>query len=129
MKKELILIVEDNEKNLKLVRDLLQVKGYDTIESMTAEEGILLARNSQPSLVLMDIQLPGINGIEALERLRSHPDTMNIPVIALTASVMSEDRQKIIQAGFDSYLRKPIDLKEFLDEVQTIIASRKNQGN
>ena len=129
MKKELILIVEDNEKNLKLVRDLLQVKGYDTIESMTAEEGILLARSSQPSLVLMDIQLPGINGIEALERLRSHPDTMNIPVIALTASVMSEDRQKIIQAGFDSYLRKPIDLKEFLDEVQTIIASRKNQGN
>ena len=121
MSDKLILIVEDNEKNLKLVRDLLQVKGYQTIESMTAEEGILLARNSQPSLILMDIQLPGINGIEALKRLRAHPDTMNIPVIALTASVMSEDRQKILEAGFDSYLRKPIELKEFLEEVENKI--------
>jgi len=121
MSGELILIVEDNEKNLKLVRDLLQVSGYQTLESETAEEGIIIARESQPSLILMDIQLPGMNGIEALKVLRADPITQKIPVIAVTASVMTEDSKNIIAAGFNSYQRKPIEIKGFLDEVRRIL--------
>jgi len=118
---ELILIVEDNEKNMKLVRDLLQVKGYQTLESETAEEGIIIAKESQPALILMDIQLPGMNGIEALKILRADPITEKIPVIAVTASVMTEDSKNIIAAGFNSYQRKPIEIKGFLDEVRRIL--------
>jgi two-component system cell cycle response regulator DivK len=99
MAHELILIVEDNPKNLKLVRDTLQVKGYETLEAGTGEEGVQLARERHPALVLMDIQLPGINGIEALRLLRADPTTAPIPVIAVTASVMVDDRQKIMAAG------------------------------
>jgi len=121
MSGELILIVEDNEKNLKLVRDLLQVSGYQTLESETAEEGIIIARESQPSLILMDIQLPGMNGIEALKVLRADPITQKIPVIAVTASVMTEDSKNIIAAGFNSYQRKPIEIKGFLDEVRRFL--------
>ena len=121
MSGELILIVEDNEKNLKLVRDLLQVSGYRTLESETAEEGIIIARESQPSLILMDIQLPGMNGIEALKVLRADPITQKIPVIAVTASVMTEDSKNIIAAGFNSYQRKPIEIKGFLDEVRRLL--------
>ena len=121
MSGELILIVEDNEKNLKLVRDLLQVSGYQTLESETAEEGIIIARESQPSLILMDIQLPGMNGIEALKVLRADPITEKIPVIAVTASVMTEDSKNIIAAGFNSYQRKPIEIKGFLDEVRRFL--------
>jgi two-component system cell cycle response regulator DivK len=118
---ELILIVEDNEKNMKLVRDLLQVKGYQTLESETAEDGILIARESQPALILMDIQLPGMSGIEALKVLRADPITQKIPVIAVTASVMTQDSQDIMAAGFNSYQRKPIELKEFLGEVRRLL--------
>src|SRR5262245_21414342 len=92
MANELILIVEDNPKNLKLVRDTLQVKGYQTIEAQTGEEGVQLAHERQPALILMDIQLPGINGVEALHRLRGDPVTQHSPVIAVTASVMPQDR-------------------------------------
>jgi two-component system cell cycle response regulator DivK len=118
---ELILIVEDNEKNLKLVRDLLQVTGYRTLESITAEDGITIAKESQPALILMDIQLPGMSGIEALKVLRADPITRNIPVMAVTASVMTQDSQNIMAAGFNSYQRKPIDLKEFLNEVRRLL--------
>ena len=118
---ELILIVEDNEKNLKLVRDLLQVSGYQTLESETAEDGILIARESQPALILMDIQLPGMSGIEALKVLRADPITQKIPVMAVTASVMTQDSQNIMDAGFNSYQRKPIELKEFLNEVRRLL--------
>ncbi len=118
---ELILIVEDNEKNLKLVRDLLQVSGYRTLESVTAEDGILIAKESQPALILMDIQLPGMSGIEALKVLRADPITEKIPVIAVTASVMTQDSQNIMAAGFNGYQRKPIELKEFLDEVRRLL--------
>jgi len=114
----LILIVEDNEKNLKLVRDVLQVKGYTTIEAGTAEDGIVLARARNPDLILMDIQLPGMNGIEARKVLRADPSTARIPVIAVTASVMQQDRNLITEAGFDGYVGKPINLKEFLDTVR-----------
>ena len=117
----LVLIVEDNEKNLKLVRDVLQVKGYETIEAGTAEDGLALAAQRKPDLVLMDIQLPGMNGIEALKALRANPATARIPVIAVTASVMQHDRKHITEAGFDAYLGKPLDLKEFLATVKRIL--------
>ncbi len=117
----LILIIEDNEKNLKLVRDVLQVKGYETIEAMTGEDGLVLAASRKPDLVLMDIQLPGINGIEALKAMRADPATAHIPAIAVTASVMQQDRKHIMEAGFDAYLGKPLDLREFLATVKRIL--------
>jgi len=117
----LILIVEDNEKNLKLVRDVLQVKGFSTLEAGTAEDGILLAREHKPDLILMDIHLPGISGIEALKVLRAEAATAGIPVIAVTASVMQQDRKQITEAGFDAYVGKPINLKEFLDAVRAAL--------
>ncbi len=120
----LILIVEDNDKNLKLVRDVLQVKGYRTIEAGTAEEGIELAREQKPDLVLMDIQLPGMNGIEALKVLRADASTERIPVIAVTASVMQQDRNLITEAGFDGYIGKPINLREFIETVRVLSDAR-----
>jgi two-component system cell cycle response regulator DivK len=117
----LILIVEDNDKNLKLVRDVLQVKGFSTLEAGTAEDGIRLARESKPDLILMDIHLPGMSGIEALKVLRAEVATAAIPVIAVTASVMQQDRKQITEAGFDAYVGKPINLKEFLDAVRAAL--------
>jgi CheY-like chemotaxis protein len=117
MANELILIVEDNEKNRRLARDVLQFKGYRILESETAEEGIRLAREQNPALVLMDFHLPGMNGIEALKVLRADSATSSIPVIAVTASAMTEDRQKIIAAGFDGLQTKPINIKEFMEAV------------
>jgi two-component system cell cycle response regulator DivK len=113
-----ILIVEDNDKNMKLARDILQAKGYQTLEAVTGEEGVRLAKEGRPALVLMDIQLPGISGIEALHQLRADAATASIPVIAVTASVMASDRRQITDAGFDGYIPKPINLKEFLDAVR-----------
>ncbi len=117
----LILIVEDNDKNLKLVRDVLEVKGHATLAAGTGEEGVELARRHRPDLVLMDIQLPGISGVEALARLRGDPATAAIPVAAVTASVMQQDRSAITAAGFDAYIGKPIDLKSFLAEVRRLL--------
>jgi len=119
-----ILIIEDNEKNLKLVRDILQVKGYATLEARTAEDGIGLAREHAPALVLMDIQLPGISGIDAIGRLRADAATAGIPVIAVTASVMQRDLKQITDAGFDGYVAKPINLKSFLDTVRSVLAGK-----
>jgi CheY-like chemotaxis protein len=121
MANELILIVEDNERNRKLVRDLLQFRGYQTIEAETGEEAVRLARERLPALVLMDIQLPGIDGITALGQLRNDPATRAIPVIAVTASAMTHDRQKIMAAGFDGYQTKPINVKEFLEVVHSML--------
>lgn len=121
MANELILIVEDNDRNRKLVRDVLQFKGYRTVEAVNAEDGIRLAQQSVPSLILMDIQLPGMNGIEALARLRADPGTRAIPVMAVTASAMTQDREKIMAAGFDGYQRKPIDVVEFLAAVRIML--------
>src|SRR5262245_6506833 len=112
MANELIIIVENNPKNLKLVRDSLQVKGYQTIEAETGEEGVRLAHERQPALVLMDIQLPGINGVEALKRLRADPVTSSTPVIAITASVMTQDRTLVTAAGFKGVHGKPIKLRD-----------------
>ena len=124
MANELILIVEDNEKNLKLVRDVLQYRGYQTIEAGTGEEGVRLAKERHPDLVLMDIQLPGIDGITALGQLRADASTRAIPVIAVTASAMTHDRKKIMAAGFDGYQSKPIRVREFMDAVREMLDRR-----
>ncbi len=125
---ELILIVEDNEKNRKLVRDVLQVKGYKTIESETAEEGIRLAQEARPALILMDIQLPGIDGITALKRLRAEPETREIPVIAVTASAMTNKREAMLVEGFDGYQTKPISINDFLEEVRKVLEAHGGVG-
>jgi two-component system, cell cycle response regulator DivK len=121
---ELILIVEDNPKNLKLVRDTLQVKGYQTIEAETGEEGVRLAHERHPALILMDIQLPGISGIDALGQLRADPTTRATPVIAITASVMPQDQRKVMAAGFDGFQGKPISVRELLATVREILDKR-----
>jgi CheY-like chemotaxis protein len=121
---ELILIVEDHEKNRKLVRDVLQAKGYRTVETETGEEGVRVARESRPALILMDIQLPGIDGIEAFRRLRADPATSGIPVMAVTASAMTHNRQQVLAAGFDGYQSKPINVREFLAAVRQMLESR-----
>ena len=117
----LILIIEDDPNSRKLVRDVLQVKGYQTIESETAEEGIRLAKEQLPALILMDIQLPGISGIEALQRLRADPDTKAIPVIAVTASVMTAQQQNVLEAGFDGFEGKPISVVALLKTIQDLV--------
>ena len=118
MANELILIIEDNEITRTLVRDVLRFTGYQTLESSTAEEGIQLARDKQPALVLMDFHLPGMNGIEAFHVLRADAATSPIPVIAVTASAMPEDRQRMLAAGFDGVQTKPIHVTEFLKTVE-----------
>ena len=120
---ELILIIEDNEKNRKLARDVLNVKGYKTIESETAEEGLKLAIDRSPSLILMDIQLPGIDGITALKKLRTEPRTKSILAIAITASAMTYKRLTMLAEGFDGYQTKPITVKDFLEEVRRVLDS------
>jgi len=126
MANELILIIEDNEKNRKLCRDVLQVKGYQTIESETAEEGLKLAAEYSPTLILMDIQLPGMDGITAMKQLKADPKTRRIPVIAITASAMTHNRTTMLAEGFDGYQTKPISLKDFLMEVQRCLVAGGN---
>ena len=121
---ELILIVEDNENNRMLVRDVLQSRGYRTAETESGEEAVRLAREGQPALILMDIQLPGINGMDALARLRADAATRDIPVMAVTASAMTHDRQKIMAAGFDAYQSKPLNVREFVEAVRSLLAAR-----
>src|ERR671925_1901701 len=120
-----VLIVEDNEKNMKLARDVLQAKGYKTLEAVTGEEGVTLARQHMPDLVLMDIQLPGISGIEAFKQIRADAKTARVPVVALTASVTPTDRTAISAAGFDAFVSKPINLKEFLETVKRLLDGAK----
>ena len=126
MANELILIIEDNEKNRKLCRDVLQVKGYRTIESETAEVGLDLARGQTPDLILMDIQLPGMDGITAMRQLKADAQTKSIPIIAITASAMTNNRTSMLAEGFDGYQTKPIALKDFLSEVERALAARGN---
>jgi len=116
-----ILIVEDNDKNMKLARDILRAKGYATLEAVNGLDGVTLALQHKPDLVLMDIQLPDINGIEAFERIRANADTAAIPVVAFTASVTVNDRSRIGDAGFDGFLSKPINLKEFVETVRRMV--------
>jgi two-component system cell cycle response regulator DivK len=112
-----ILIVEDNDKNMKLFRDVLIAKGYRTLEATTGEQAVTLAAERSPDLVLMDIQLPDIDGVEALGRLRADGRTTSVPVLALTAQAMEGDRERFLAAGFDGYLSKPVDIAEFIATV------------
>ena len=121
---EMILIVEDNEKNRKLIRDLLQAKGYETIESESAEQGLILAEERQPALILMDIQLAGMDGISALRRLKASASTRSIPVMAITASAMTYNRESMLAEGFDGYQIKPFNLREFLADIVRLIEKR-----
>jgi CheY-like chemotaxis protein len=115
---ELILIVEDNEKNMKLVRDVLTARGYRTLEATSGEEAIEIAASAAPTLVLMDVRLPGIDGVETLGRLRRDASTASIPVLALTAQAMHGDRERFLSAGFDGYVAKPVDIVALLRTVE-----------
>jgi two-component system cell cycle response regulator DivK len=121
---DLVLIIEDNANNRLLVRDVLRVRGYRTEEAETAEDGLRLARQLAPALIVMDIELPGMSGIEALGHLRADPATRPIPVIAVTASAMPQERGKIMAAGFDGYQSKPISVTEFLETVRVLLDAR-----
>ncbi|HJY57797.1 MAG TPA: response regulator [Streptosporangiaceae bacterium] len=117
-----ILLVEDNERNLKLLRDVLDYAGYDVRVARTAEDGISLAASEPPDLVLMDLQLPGIDGMEALRRLRESPRTADIPVVAVTAQAMKDDRERALDAGFNGYIEKPISVRTFPDQVRRFLS-------
>ena len=121
MASELILLVEDNDKNRKLAHDILVHQGYRVADAESAEEALRLVRDELPRLVLMDIHLPGMNGLEALRELRADPATRGIPVMAVTASAMTHDRAKIMAAGFDGYQSKPISVKPFLAAVRELL--------
>lgn len=112
-----VLIVEDNPLNLKLVRDVLIVAGFDVIEARTGEEGVARTQDSQPDVILMDLQLPGINGTQALRLIRNGASGADVPVVALTAFAMAEDRDRALLDGFDGYLTKPISVRDLPDQV------------
>jgi len=118
MSGELVLIVEDNDKNMRLARDVLQHAGFRTVEAETAADGIALAQEHRPAVILLDIGLPDLDGVAALGRLRAQPATASIPVVALTAFAMPQDRERLLAAGFDDYLSKPIDVSSFPDRVR-----------
>jgi two-component system, cell cycle response regulator DivK len=120
-----ILIVEDNEKNMKLARDLLSYNGHTVYEATTGEDAVVTATRELPDLVLMDIQLPGIDGIEALRRIRANGAAAGIPIVALTASVMANDRERFDKAGFDGFIAKPIDVKTFNERILGFVGKRR----
>ena len=122
-----ILIVEDNEKNMKLVRDILRHHGHMPLEAATGGEGVRLALEKRPDLILMDIQLPDIDGIEALRQIRNDKALDATPVLAVSASVMPDDQQKIVTSGFDAFITKPINLKQFQDTVQRFLTQGRRQ--
>ncbi len=122
---ELVLVVEDNDKNMKLARDVLTAKGYRVAEAVTGEEGVKIAHEQVPQLILMDYQLPGIDGIEAFRQIRGDATTKHIPIVAVTASAMPEEEAKMKKAGFDGFLTKPINLKEFVSAVADTLAKGK----
>jgi two-component system cell cycle response regulator DivK len=119
-----ILVVEDNPLNLKLVRDVLQFAGYDVIEAHSGEEGVRAAQADPPDLVLMDLQLPGIDGTETLHRLRQGPLGRDVPVVAVTAFAMAEDRERASMAGFDGYVEKPISVRELPGQIEAFLDGR-----
>ncbi|KQS97023.1 response regulator [Cellulomonas sp. Leaf395] len=116
-----ILVVEDNALNLKLIRDVLQVGGYDVVEARSGEEGVHLAHDCSPDLVLMDLQLPGIDGVEALHQIRQDPVVGDVPVVAVTAFAMEEDRERAYADGFDGYLSKPISVRALPSQVDAFL--------
>lgn len=113
-----ILIVEDDPKNLKLIRDLLQIRGYTTLEATDGKQGVDMAREKMPDLILMDIQMPVMDGLEATSILKADPVTKSIPIIALTAFAMQGDREKCMEAGCNDYITKPLDTRAFVTKVK-----------
>jgi two-component system cell cycle response regulator DivK len=120
-----ILVVEDNELNMKLVVDTLTAQGCQILEARSGEQCLKILETARPDLILMDIHLPGINGIETLGEIKKIPALVNIPILAVTASVMNSDRQKTLKAGFDSFIDKPIDLKSFISTIQEFLLGSK----
>jgi two-component system, cell cycle response regulator DivK len=116
-----ILVVEDNLLNLKLVRDVLGAAGFDVVAATTGEEGLELAVTSPPDLVLMDLQLPGIDGVETMRRMRREPDAVTAPIIAVTAMAMAEDHANVARAGFDGYIEKPISVRALVRDVHDFL--------
>jgi two-component system cell cycle response regulator DivK len=123
LREPVVLLVEDNERNLKLARDVLEFSGFIVRVATSGEDAVSQAMTSPPDLILMDLQLPGIDGNEALARLRGDPGTSGIPVVALTAFAMREDRERALGAGFDGYLEKPISVRSFPDQVRAHLRS------
>jgi two-component system, cell cycle response regulator DivK len=123
-----ILVVEDNERNLKLIRDVLQFAGYEIVEASSGEQGVALAQACDPDLVLMDLQLPQMDGMEALRLLRESARTRDVPVVAVTAFAMKEDRERAFGAGFDGYLEKPISIRALPEQVRGFLDGKGSPG-
>ena len=123
-----ILVVEDNERNLKLIRDVLQFAGYEIVEASSGEQGVALAQDCDPDLVLMDLQLPQMDGMEALRLLRESARTRDVPVVAVTAFAMKEDRERAFGAGFDGYLEKPISIRALPEQVRGFLDGKGSPG-
>jgi two-component system, cell cycle response regulator DivK len=121
-----ILVAEDNDKSLKLFRDVLQVSGFETLEATTGEQAVELATEWDPDLILMDIRLAGIDGVAALNRLREDQRTAATPVVALTAQAMAGDRERFLEAGFDDYISKPVDVHALLAVVRRYADARRD---
>jgi CheY-like chemotaxis protein len=119
-----ILVVEDNPVNLRLIRMTLQPRGYSLLSATSGEEGLAVALSESPDLILLDIQLPGKSGLEVLRELKESPQMAGIPVIALTAYAMKGDRERFLEAGFDAYAEKPIDVREFPKLVDQMLSGR-----
>ncbi len=122
MADELVLIVDDNERNLRLARDVLRFAGFRTLEATTGGDGLARAIEDQPDVILMDIRLPDMDGTEAARRLKDDPRTARIPVVALTSLAMKGDREWFLASGFDGYLEKPISVRELPDQVRSFCA-------
>jgi two-component system cell cycle response regulator DivK len=120
---ELILIVDDNAQNRKLARDVLQFAGFRTLEATGGVEGVGMALEQGPDLVLMDIRMPDLSGLDALRLLRDDPRTADTPVVALTSSTMLGDEERFLSEGFDGYMQKPISVREFPDQVRAHLRS------
>src|SRR5439155_25642025 len=118
---ELVLIVDDNERNMKLARDVLRLGGFRTVEATTGGESITIAAEHLPDVILMDIRLPDMNGTAAAEQIKSDPRTAGMPTVALTSLAMKGDREALLGAGFDGYLEKPISVREFSDQVRSFV--------
>jgi two-component system, cell cycle response regulator DivK len=128
MNEKLVVLVEDNPKNMKLLRDVLSHAGYKVVEANNAEDGIALAQDRTPNLILMDVQLPGMDGLEAVKILKHDVRTATLPVIAVTAFAMKDDRERALDAGFDGYLEKPISVRALREEVQNFIGPGVTDG-
>ena len=122
-----ILVIEDNASNMKFVTTVLEMDGYETLQSDNAENGIVIAKKEMPDLILMDILLPGLDGLTASGLLKNDKKTKDIPIIAMTSLAMKDDKEKIRTAGFDHYIIKPFHYKEFLETIKNILAKSNNQ--